>query len=72
MKYLHSPEAKELYTTVGFLRDTNAAKAQKGAGGYQPVKDLFTVDDFGGWPALNDKLFSEDGLFTKAFAAAQN
>jgi sulfate/thiosulfate-binding protein len=70
--YLHTPEAKEMYTTVGFLRSTNAAKAQKGAGGYEPVRDLFTVEDFGGWTALDQKLFSDDGLFTKAFAQAQN
>jgi sulfate/thiosulfate-binding protein len=70
--YLHTPEAKEMYTSVGFLRSTNPAKAQKGAGGYEPVKDLFTVEDFGGWPALNQKLFSESGLFTEAFAQAQN
>jgi sulfate/thiosulfate-binding protein len=72
VNYLHSKEAKELYTTVGFLRSTDPAAAQKGVGGYQPVKDLFTVDDFGGWPALNKKLFSEDGHFTKAFAESQS
>jgi sulfate/thiosulfate-binding protein len=70
--YLHTPEAKEMYTTVGFLRSTTPAKARKGAGGYEPVKDLFTVEDFGGWPALNQQLFSESGLFTEAFAQAQN
>src|SRR5919106_1265097 len=28
--FLHTPEAQELYTTVGFLRSTDPAKAQKG------------------------------------------
>jgi sulfate/thiosulfate-binding protein len=70
--FLHSREAKELYTTVGFLRPTDRAKAQKGVGGYQPVRDLFTVEDFGGWTALNQQLFSSEGLFTKAFAELQN
>ena len=70
--YLHTPEAKELYSSVGFLRSTDAAKAQKGGGDFAPIKDLFTVDDFGGWDALNDDVFGDpDGVFTKAFAEAQ-
>jgi sulfate transport system substrate-binding protein len=70
---LHTKEAKELYSTVGFLRPTDAALAQKGdkSLGQPPIQDLFTVDDLGGWPALQDKLFSENGLFTQAFKAAQ-
>ena len=52
-----------MYTSVGFLRSTDLAQAKKGdpANGFPAIKDLFTVDDFGGWSALNDKLFSDDG-----------
>jgi sulfate/thiosulfate transport system substrate-binding protein len=71
--FLHTKEAKELYSTVGFLRTTDFSLAQKGdeALGQPPIKDLFTVNDFGGWPALEDKVFSDNGLFTQAFKAAQ-
>ena len=70
--YLHTPEVKDLYTTVGFLRSTDAAEAQKGGGDFEPIEDLFTVDDFGGWDSLNDTVFGDpDGVFTKAFAEAQ-
>ena len=71
--FLHTKEAKELYSTVGFLRPTDVAQAQKGdkALGQPPIQDLFTVDDLGGWPALDDKLFSDNGVFTQAFKAAQ-
>ena len=70
--YLHTPEVKDLYTTVGFLRSTDAAEAQKGGGDFAPIEDLFTVDDFGGWDSLNDTVFGDpDGVFTKAFAEAQ-
>lgn len=70
--YLHTPEVKDLYTSVGFLRSTDPQKAQKGGGDFAPIKDLFTVDDFGGWDSLNDKVFGDpDGIFTKAFAEAQ-
>lgn len=71
VEFLHTREAKELYTTVGFLRSTDPAQAQKGGEGFPKVKDLFTVDDFGGWDALNGELFSTDGLFTQAFEEAQ-
>ena len=69
--YLHTPEAKELYTSVGFLRSTDPAEAQKGGEGFPKVEDLFTVDDFGGWDELDAKLFSPEGLFTTAFEEAQ-
>lgn len=72
VEYLHSDEAKELYTTVGFLRSTDKAEAQKGGEGFPPVEDLFTADDLGGWDAINTEVFGEpDGIFTKAFAEAQ-
>ena len=73
VEFLHTDEAKELYTTVGFLRGTDPAEAAKGDGDmFAPVEDLFTVDDIGGWTELNDKVFGEpDGIFTKAFAEAQ-
>jgi sulfate transport system substrate-binding protein len=70
--FLHTPEAKDLYSTVGFLRSTDYAAAKKGGGDFPAIEDLFTVDDFGGWPSLEQKVFSEpDGIFTQAFAAAQ-
>ena len=71
--YLHTPEAKALYAEVGFLRSTDRKEAQKGDGKmFPPVDDLFTVEDLGGWDALNDEVFGEeDGIFTRAFEEAQ-
>jgi sulfate transport system substrate-binding protein len=70
--YLHTQEAKDLYTTVGFLRSTDATEAAKGSDEFPAIKALFTVDDLGGWDTLGDKVFGEpDGIFTKAFAEAQ-
>jgi sulfate/thiosulfate transport system substrate-binding protein len=70
--YLHTPDAKALYTSVGFLRSTDAAKAQAGdpANGFPAIKDLFTVKDLGGWDALNQKLFGDSGIATQAIANA--
>ena len=70
--FLHTDEAKELYTTVGFLRSTDLQEARRGDGDQFPaVKDLWTVEDFGGWDQLDKDLFSEEGLFTQAFEEAQ-
>jgi sulfate/thiosulfate-binding protein len=71
--FLHTKEAKELYTSVGFLRSTDPKEAAKGDGDrFAPVEDLFTVEDIGGWERINDEVFGEpDGIFTKAFAEAK-
>jgi ABC-type sulfate transport system substrate-binding protein len=66
--FLHTKEAKELYTTVGFLRSTDYAEAKKGGGDFPAIQDLFTVDDLGGWDSLDTKVFGDQGVFTKAFA----
>jgi sulfate transport system substrate-binding protein len=73
VEYLHSDEAKEYYRTVGFLRPTDAAEAAAGDEemGFPPIEDLWTTADFGGWDALDETLFGENGVFTQAFAAAQ-
>ena len=67
--YLHTPEAKELYTDVGFLRSTDIKEAKKGGGQFPAIEDLFTVDEIGGWDALNEELFSDNGIATQAIAA---
>ena len=70
--FLHTPDAKELYTSVGFLRSTDYQQAKKGGGDFPAIEDLFTVDDLGGWDQIAQTVFGEpDGVFTKAFAAAQ-
>ena len=65
--YLHTPDAKALYTDTGFLRSTDPTEAQKGDGkDFPAIKDLWTVDDFGGWDSLYSTLFTADGAYTKA------
>ena len=61
--FLHTKEAKELLHDTGFLRSTDPTKAQKGdpANGFPAIKDLFTVDDLGGWDALDTTLFWTTG-----------
>ena len=68
--YLHTKEAKDFYTTVGYLRPVDPGKAAAGdpANGFPAIHDLFTVADLGGWDALDQKLFSDTGIATQAIA----
>jgi sulfate/thiosulfate-binding protein len=72
IKFLHTKEAKDMYKSVGFLRPTDLALAKKGdpANGFPAIQDLWATADFGGWPALDELLFSADGIATKAIAKA--
>ncbi|MGH2672526.1 MAG: sulfate ABC transporter substrate-binding protein [Actinomycetota bacterium] len=67
VEYLHTDEVKEIFLDAGY-RSTDLAEAQKGGDGYPAIEDLWDVDEFGGWDALNEKLFSDTGLVTQAQA----
>jgi sulfate/thiosulfate transport system substrate-binding protein len=70
--FLHTDEAKEIFTDTGYERSTDLKAAQSGEkGAFEPIDDLFTTDDFGGWDEIDQTVFGSDGVFTKAFAAAQ-
>jgi sulfate transport system substrate-binding protein len=71
--FLHTDEAKALFQSSGFERSTDLAAAQAGDdGAFEPIDDLFTTDDIGGWDQLqNDTVFGPNGAFTNALAAAQ-
>ena len=70
--YLHTPDAKALYTSAGFLRPTDVAAAQAGdCAKFAPISDLFTAQDLGGWDQIATKVFGTDGIFTKAFKDAK-
>jgi sulfate transport system substrate-binding protein len=72
VEFLHSDDAKELYTSVGFLRGTDASEAAAGEGDtFAKIDDLFTTADLGGWDQIAEQVFGTNGVFTKAFEAAQ-
>ena len=68
VKYLHTPDAQDVFQSVGYQRPIDVAAAKKGNGSeYPPVPDLFTTDDLGGWDKLtSDTVFGPNGAFTKA------
>jgi sulfate/thiosulfate-binding protein len=71
--YLHTPDAQDVFATVGYQRSIDVAKAKQGDGSqYPPIADLFTTDDLGGWDKLtSDTVFGPNGAFTQAFSAAK-
>jgi len=72
VEFLHSDEAKELFQTVGYERSVDVSAAAAGDDGvFEPIADLFTTDELGGWDELNETVFGPDGAFTNALAAAQ-
>jgi sulfate/thiosulfate transport system substrate-binding protein len=71
VEFLHSDEAKELFLTYD-ERSVDLKAAQAGDDGrYDPIGDLFTTDDIGGWEELEQTVFGPDGAFTNALAEAQ-
>jgi sulfate transport system substrate-binding protein len=70
VNFLHTKEIKDDYASTGYLRPTDPTKAQAGdpANGFPAIKDLYTVEDLGGWDALNQKLFGDAGIVTQAIA----
>jgi sulfate transport system substrate-binding protein len=70
VKYLHSPDAQDVFQSVGFERPIDVAEAKKGTGSEPPINDFFTTDQLGGWDKLEkDTVFGSNGAFTKAFEA---
>jgi sulfate transport system substrate-binding protein len=65
-------EVKTAQATTGYLRSTDPTKAAAGdpANGFPAIKDLFTVEDLGGWDELDTTLFGTDGIATQAKANA--
>jgi sulfate/thiosulfate transport system substrate-binding protein len=64
VQYLHTPEAQREFAAAGF-RPVNQTIAAEYASQYPPIKTLFTVQDLGGWDAVQKKFFADDALFDK-------
>ncbi|MFM8007648.1 MAG: extracellular solute-binding protein, partial [Dolichospermum sp.] len=66
VKYLFTPEAQQEFAKVGF-RPVNekVAKNQEFAEKYPSIKNLSTVQELGGWEAIQKKFFAEGAIFDK-------
>jgi len=68
--FLFTKEAQEIFAKHG-LRSPDPEVAKATAGQYPPIKDLFTIDEFGGWKEATPTFFGDDGIFYKIFAQVQ-
>ncbi|GAA6617999.1 sulfate ABC transporter substrate-binding protein [Scytonema sp. NUACC26] len=66
VKFLYEPEAQEEFAKLGF-RSVNETVAQNKAisDKYPKVKNLGTVQDYGGWDSIQKKFFADGAIFDK-------
>ncbi len=67
-RYLYTPEAQEEFAKAGF-RPVNSSVASKYTSKFPKVPQLYTVAAFGGWGAVQDKFFKDNGIFDQVFKA---
>ncbi|MGJ3245702.1 MAG: sulfate ABC transporter substrate-binding protein [Elainellaceae cyanobacterium] len=64
VEFLFTPEAQQAFARVGF-RPVDPGVADEFAEQYPDVATLFTVDDLGGWDAVQSKFFADGAEFDK-------
>jgi len=70
VNFLFTKEAQEIFAKHG-LRSPDEEVAQATADQYPPIKDLFTIDEFGGWSEATPEFFGDEGIFYEIFAQVQ-
>jgi len=68
--YLFSEEAQQVFAEEGF-RPTNPTVWQQVKSRFAPVKRFFSVQEFGGWEAVNTTFFDNGGLWDRLFAQSR-
>jgi sulfate/thiosulfate-binding protein len=62
--FLFTPEAQREFAKVGF-RPVLPEVAEEFKAEYPEVANLFTADDFGGWPEIRKNFFADGAIFDK-------
>jgi sulfate/thiosulfate-binding protein len=65
--YLFSDEAQQVFAEEGF-RPTSPGVWARVKDRFAPVKQFFSVKDFGGWGKLNQEFFGDGGIWDRLFA----
>ena len=68
--YLFSEEAQQVFAEEGF-RPTNPTVWARVKSRFAPVKQFFSVKEFGGWDAVNKTFFDKAGLWDRLFAQSR-
>jgi sulfate transport system substrate-binding protein len=68
--FLYTPEGQQAWAEAGF-RPVDQAVAERFASDFPEPKQLYTIDDLGGWSKVNDELFEpETGSVAKLYDEA--
>ncbi|MGB3485696.1 MAG: sulfate ABC transporter substrate-binding protein [Mycobacterium sp.] len=68
--FLFTPQGQRIWAQAGF-RPVDPAVAQEFSGQFPPVPKLWTIDDLGGWEAVEPALFDKDhGAITTIYQRA--
>ncbi|MDF0555870.1 sulfate ABC transporter substrate-binding protein [Kamptonema sp. UHCC 0994] len=66
VKFLYTPEAQREFAKAGFRPvEASVAQDKEFVEKYPPVKNLFTVQDLGGWGEIDQKFFADGTIFDK-------
>jgi sulfate transport system substrate-binding protein len=65
--YLFSDEAQAIFAEEGF-RPTNPTIWERVKGRFAPVKQFFSVQEFGGWAKVNQDFFGDGGIWDRLVA----
>lgn len=66
VKFLFTPEAQREFAKVGF-RPVEPGVVREFENKFPKVNKLYTVNDFGGWDAVNKKFFDEGAVFDQIY-----
>lgn len=67
--FLYTPEAQRIFAKHGFRPvDEEVAAEEEIVEQFPVIEDLFTIEEFGGWAAVREELFGENGRFTLLIA----
>lgn len=68
--FLYTPEGQKIWAQAGF-RPVDPSVAEDFASDFPPPQRLWTIDDLGGWSAVDPALFDKDnGTITKIYKQA--
>jgi len=62
VQFLYTPEAQREFAKAGF-RPSDQQVFQEFASKYPTIQNLFTVEDLGGWDAVQSKFFDDGAIF---------
>jgi len=69
LTYLYTPTAQKIFVDKGFRPVTPEGKAY--ARGKFPAVKTYTIEAFGGWPAVTSKFFRDGAIWDQIFRASR-